>query len=172
MRDDQAREVASRFQAAVVALERDGEVSAVVELYGPDAYATNNHRLMPQRGRASVRAFWDSYRRTFAAVSSTFGPVMAGDGCAALEWSTTAVLAGNEITYSGVTVLSCADGAALESSVAYFDPAPLRQAFVAPVPGDGAGSRHDTSSAVEDGGVDARPAEEHEGWRTDPEEVG
>ena len=79
--------------------------------------------------------------------------MVAEPNTVALEWSTRALVKGEAIDYSGVTVLDLKDDHIVRS-FAYFDPTGL----------GGQVGRSD--------GVDGRAPIERDGWTIDPQEVG
>ena len=117
-----AEDIVQRFIDALSTLEADGSADALAELYGPDASCGNTATETTFGGPEGARSFWSGYRETFGEVRSEFRNVVAGDGAAALEWKTTATLAGGDpVEYEGVTVLEV-DGDTITRSTAYFDP--------------------------------------------------
>ncbi len=76
-------------------------------------------------GPDGARTFWAEYRGTFESARSTFRNVIAGNGNAALEWTTEGTsFEGTPLSYAGVTVLEIEEGKVSRSS-AYFNPKEL-----------------------------------------------
>ena len=118
-------QIANTFIEALRALEQTGNVEPLAALYGDEAAVGNVQAPDRFRGPDGARKFWGEYRGTFQTLESTFRNVIAGDGRAALEWTTTGTaFDGASVTYSGVTLLE-SDGDRLTRSCAYFDPTDL-----------------------------------------------
>jgi ketosteroid isomerase-like protein len=116
-----------RFIDALHALERERDLEAIAGLFGPESEIGNI--VSPRRfaGTDGAREFWSSYRSTFGDMESSFQNVIVGDGCAALEWTTSGTSAdGDPFTYSGVSILELSDGR-IQRFWAYFDPHALGQ---------------------------------------------
>ena len=114
-----------QFIAALHALEHDRDVATIVELFAEESEIGNVASPREFRGREGAREFWVSYRNWFGEIESDFRNVIAGEGRAALEWTTTgASAAGDPIAYDGVSILEMADGR-ITRFRAYFDPGAL-----------------------------------------------
>ena len=146
-------EIADAFIAALRALERDRDVEPIVALYREDCEVGNVQLSTRFQGSDGARRFWTAYRDTFGEVESAFSLVVAEPDAVALEWSTQALVNGEAVSYSGVTVFEVRDGR-IARSCAYFDPTKLGAQV----------RRHD--------GVDGRAPVERDGWTPDPQEVG
>lgn len=120
-----SEQVANTFIEALRALERDKDAEPLAALYTDDAAVGNVQAPDRFRGPEGARKFWGEYRGTFQTLESKFRNVIAGNGKAALEWTTTGtVFDGTNVAYSGVTVLE-SEGDKLTRSCAYFDPTDL-----------------------------------------------
>ena len=113
------------FIEALHALERDGNLDAIVGLFAPESEVSNITALRTFSGAEGAREFWQTYRDTFGEIESSFHNVIHGDDRAALEWTSTGTSDhGAPITYSGVSILEMADGQ-ITRFQAYFDPGDL-----------------------------------------------
>lgn len=120
-----SEQMAKRFIEALRTLEDSKDVEPLAGLYAEDAAVGNV--LAPDRfhGRDGAREFWTEYRGTFETAKSEFRNVIAGDGSAALEWTTEGTsFEGQPFHYTGVTILEIAGDKVTRSS-AYFDPKAL-----------------------------------------------
>lgn len=120
-----SQEVAKKFIEALRTLEDSKNVEPLAALYAEGAAVGN--LIAPDRfhGQDGAREFWTEYRGTFETAKSTFRNVIAGDGSAALEWTTEGTsFEGQPLTYAGVTILETQGGQVTRSS-AYFDPKAL-----------------------------------------------
>ncbi len=120
-----SEQIANQFIEALRALEDTKDVEPLAALYAPDALVGN--LLTPDHfhGPDGARTFWTEYRGTFESARSTFRNVIAGQGSAALEWTTEGTgFEGTPLSYAGVTVLEIEDGKVSRSS-AYFNPKEL-----------------------------------------------
>ncbi len=117
-----SEEVAKKFIEALRTLEDGRDVGPLAALYADDAAVGN--LIAPDRfhGKDGAREFWAEYRGTFETAKSSFRNVIAGDGGAALEWTTEGKgFEGEPFSYDGVTVLEI-EGDRVRRSSAYFDP--------------------------------------------------
>lgn len=120
-------ETTERFIAALHALERDGDLTTIAELFADESDTGNVASPRDFRGQEGAREFWESYRSWFGEIESTFRNVIVADGRAALEWTTTgSSAAGDPIAYDGVSILEIADGR-ITRFRAFFDPGALGQ---------------------------------------------
>lgn len=120
-----SEEVANKFIEALWTLEDAKDVEPLAGLYADEAAVGNV--IAPDRfhGQDGARQFWTEYRGTFDAAKSKFRNVIAGDGRAALEWTTEGTsFEGRPFSYAGVTILEIEGGKVTRSS-AYFDPKAL-----------------------------------------------
>ena len=123
--DDMSEKIANEFIEALRTLESAKDVEPLAALY-TDGAAVGN-LIAPDRfhGQDGAREFWAEYRGTFDTARSTFRNVIAGDGVAALEWSTEGTsFEGQPFIYAGVTILEI-EGDRVSRSSAYFDPKAL-----------------------------------------------
>ncbi len=119
------KEVAQSFIEALRALEDTKDVGPLSALYTDAALVGN--LIAPDRfhGKDGAREFWAEYRGTFDKAESTFSNVIAGEGSAALEWTTEGTsFEGQPFRYAGVTILEI-EGDLVSRSSAYFDPKAL-----------------------------------------------
>lgn len=122
-----SEQVARRFIDALHALERDGDLDAIVGTFAERCDVGNVVSPRQFTGRNGAREFWSVYRETLGAVESTFRNVMATGDRAALEWTTKGTGAnGQEIDYDGVSILEI-EGDLITRFHAYFNPAALGQ---------------------------------------------
>jgi len=120
-----SEEVAKKFIEALRILEETKDAGPLTALYVGNAVAGNLIAPDQFHGSDGARTFWTEYRGTFETAKSTFRNVIAGDGSAALEWTTEGVgFDGQPFIYSGVTVLEI-EGNHIKRSSAYFDPEAL-----------------------------------------------
>jgi steroid delta-isomerase-like uncharacterized protein len=120
-----AHEQVERFLGALSRLEQEGDVEAMVSLFGDDAELRSPTDLQPRHGAEGARRFWETYRRSFQDVHSEMRQVVEGDGAAVLEWTGRVRSGeGEELSYDGVSVLEFADGR-IRRFRTYFNPAPL-----------------------------------------------
>lgn len=117
--------IAQQFIEALQTLENGRDAEPLAALYADDAKIGNVVSSEKFHGPAGARQFWTEYRGTFGTVKSAFRSVIAGDGGAALEWTTEGTSAeGRPLQYAGVTILEI-EGDRVTRSAAYFDPAAL-----------------------------------------------
>ena len=120
-----SEQVANEFIQALWTLEETKDVGPLAGLYAEDALIGNLIAPDQYSGPDGARTFWTEYRGSFDAAKSKFRNVIAGDGSAALEWTTEGTsFNGSPLSYSGVTILEIEDGKVTRSS-AYFNPADL-----------------------------------------------
>lgn len=109
------------FMAALQDYEHNGDPSALVERFAPDAELTRVGGS--SRPRGEIAAFWQEYRAAFAAVSTTFTHVTGTADGYALEWASAATLTNQRpLSYRGVTVLDF-DGETIRALRTYYDTA-------------------------------------------------
>ena len=120
-----SEQVANQFVQALWTLEETKDPEPLAALYAEDALIGNLIAPDQFQGPDGARTFWTEYRGSFDAAKSKFRNVIAGDGSAALEWTTEGTsFTGSPLSYSGVTILETEDGKVTRSS-AYFNPADL-----------------------------------------------
>ena len=120
-----SEEVAKKFIEALRTLEDTKDAGPLAALYTDGAAVGNVIAPDGFHGQGGAREFWTEYRGTFDTAKSTFRNVIAGDGAAALEWTTEGTgFEGHPFRYSGVTVLEI-EGDRVSRSSAYFDPKAL-----------------------------------------------
>lgn len=120
-----SEEVAKRFIEALRMLEDTKDAEPLAALYTDSAAVGNVIAPDKFHGQAGARKFWTEYRGTFAAAKSTFRNIIAGNGRAALEWTTEGTgPEGQPFAYAGVTILEI-EGDYVTRSSAYFDPKAL-----------------------------------------------
>ena len=116
-------DLTQKFVNALGELHRGDDVEPLVALFSDDA--TLNKAGMPhgQSGKDGARTFWEQYRRVFGEIDSTFHNVVAGDGVAFLEWTSTGTLSnGSAFSYDGVSVLE-SGGDEIEAFRTFYDTA-------------------------------------------------
>lgn len=120
-----SEQIAQKFIDALHTLEETKDAEPLTALYSDDAKVGNMIAPDQFTGKDGARRFWTEYRGTFDMARSTFRNVIAGDGGAALEWTTEGTsFEGRSLRYTGVTILE-SDGERVSRSSAYFDPAAL-----------------------------------------------
>ena len=118
--------VVQRFIEALSKLEREGELEDLLALFAPDCELENSLSSAPAVGIEGARRFFQQYRQSFGEVCSTYRAIIAGEGQAALEWTSVGrSREGEPFSYRGVTVLDFA-GARISRLAAYFDPSELQ----------------------------------------------
>lgn len=117
-----AKPTAEEFIAALRQCEEHGNVDALAALHADDARVSNPTAHEPQVGPEGARHFWDTYRRSFTRIHSTFHAVLESEQRAMLEWTSECeTVAGLTTKYDGVSVFETRDGK-ITRFVAYFDP--------------------------------------------------
>ena len=120
-----SEQVAQAFIDALRALEETKDAGPLTALYAENASVGNVVAPDQYHGPDGAKKFWTEYRGTFEAAKSEFRNVIAGDGRAALEWTTKGTgFNGSPLEYSGVTILEI-DGGKVTRSSAYFNPKAL-----------------------------------------------
>ena len=120
-----SEQVARTFIDALHTLEDTKDADTIAALYTDDASVGNVLRPDRFHGQSGARQFWTEYRGTFGQATSTFRNVIAGDGAAALEWTTKGTsFDGKPVQYDGVTILEV-EGDKVKRSSAYFNPTAL-----------------------------------------------
>lgn len=116
----------SRFIAALRVMEDEGDLEAMIALYGDHAETTGPSDETPHVGRDGARRFWHMYRESFDEVRSTFTNIVdAGDGTVMLEWTSYGrARGGQEVRYAGVSVIEMQDGG-IHRFRTYFNPRDL-----------------------------------------------
>ena len=120
-----SEQMAKRFMEALAALEESRDAEPLAGLYAETAKIGNVLAPDHFEGPDGARQIWTEYRGTFDTAASSFRNVIAGDGRAALEWTTEGTsFEGSPVSYSGVTILEV-EGELITRSAAYFDPSAL-----------------------------------------------
>ena len=118
---------AGRFIDALRALERGGDVEALVALFAEDAEVLNPLELEPLHGPEGARRFWRAYRDSFQEVESRFRNVVESGDAAILECSSQGRLAsGAPVRYDGVSVMEFEHDRVCRFR-SYFNPADLHR---------------------------------------------
>jgi ketosteroid isomerase-like protein len=120
-----AEQVAKQFIEALGKLESGRDVEPLVAVHADNCEVGN--LIVPEhfKGPDGAREFWTEYRDTFASITSTFRNIIATDGRAALEWTSSGTsLDGASFEYDGVSILEIA-GDKITRFRAYFDPKEL-----------------------------------------------
>lgn len=119
-----AHELAEKFIEALHNLEENRDVERLAAMFADDA-EIHNVVTIENEHLLDARDFWTNYRDSFGDVHSEFRNRIAGDGTAALEWTTTGTNRdGQQFEYEGVSILEF-DGDRIARFFAYFNPAKL-----------------------------------------------
>ena len=123
-----SQQLAQQFIDALHALERDGDLEALVSQYAPDAELWNVNLPKPMTGEDGVRTFWTDYRALFSEIYSDFSRTIVEGDDAALEWvgRGTFAASGESFEYAGVTLLTFREGK-VASFRGYYDQQALTQ---------------------------------------------
>jgi ketosteroid isomerase-like protein len=118
--------IAKRFMETLREVERSRDVEPLVGLFDEQAQASNLAMPRPFAGKDGVRRFWREYLHAFGRVRSEFTHVFENRSGIVLEWRSCATLrnGGEEIEYSGVSVIEVRSGR-IVSFRAYYDSAAL-----------------------------------------------
>ena len=158
--------VAQRFVEALRTLEREGDPTALADLYAEKSRSGNVQHPDGFRGPDGARQFWLTYRSTFGEVRSEFRTVVASDDAVALEWTTEGTVGGRPVRYDGVTVLDLVGGQ-IARSCAYYDATRLgREALRASAtggPAETSGHGDDSAAADDTSGDDSASAADTSG---------
>lgn len=116
-----SEQIAKKFIDALHKLEESRDAGEIASLYADNAEVVNVVTPHTFTGQDGAREFWTKYRETFGEMRSEFRNEIVTDNRAALEWTTTGnANGGNEIEYSGVTILEI-EGDKITRSCAYFN---------------------------------------------------
>ncbi|GLC28096.1 nuclear transport factor 2 family protein [Roseisolibacter agri] len=116
---------AQEFVTALRRIEDDGDIDAMVALFGEDAVLTSPTEHVTQVGPDGARRFWTAYRHSFQSVRSRFHAVLESERRVILEWTSRCrTAAGVDTTYAGVSTIETREGRIVRFT-AYFDPARL-----------------------------------------------
>jgi ketosteroid isomerase-like protein len=116
-----SEQIAKKFIDALHKLEESRDAGEIVSLYADNAEVVNVVTPHKFNGQDGAREFWTKYRETFGEMRSEFRNEIVTNNRAALEWTTTGnANGGNEIEYSGVTILEI-EGDKITRSCAYFN---------------------------------------------------
>ena len=124
-----SQEVAENFKEALWKVEEDQDMDPMLDVLSEDCEVSNVAVSKVFHGRDEAREFWTQYRKTFDEMKSTFRNVFAGEGRAALEWTTEGTEEGDTVSYEGVSVLEIEDDK-VKRFMAYFDPSYLNRQIV------------------------------------------
>jgi ketosteroid isomerase-like protein len=114
--------VIRQFTDALTALERDGDVDAIVSLFSDRCDIGNAVSPKVFVGHDGAREFWTAYRSWFGRIHSSIHNVIDSGGRSAIEWSSTGTSAtGHFVSYEGVSILDF-DGGRISRFRAYFNP--------------------------------------------------
>lgn len=115
-------EMAQTFMNALKQVEREREVSPLVELFGDDATLERmTHKTY--EGKGDAEAFWTEYLEPFEEVSTEFFNVTEDDETVVLEWQSKGTLkGGKDLSYRGVSSFDVSDGK-VKSFRTYYDSA-------------------------------------------------
>lgn len=117
---------ASRFIAALRALEQDRDLEPMLALYEAHSETTGPTDEASHIGHEGGRHFWHMYRDSFEHVESTFTNVVDdGAGTVMLEWTSRGTTTmGVDVRYAGVSVVEMAGGR-IHRFRTYFNPRDL-----------------------------------------------
>ena len=124
-----SKEVAENFKEALWKVEEDRDVEPMISVLAEDCEVGNVAVPEIFHGHDGAREFWNSYRKTFDEMKSSFRNVFADEGRAALEWTTEGTENGHTVSYEGVSILEIEEGK-VKRFMAYFDPAHLNRQIV------------------------------------------
>ncbi len=112
---------AEKFIAALKKLESDRDLETIVSLHSEDCKIGN---VVTDKS-SDAGEFWETYRKSFDKVSSSFKNKIFAEGHAALEWTTKGTTSdGHDFEYQGVSILEIKNEK-ITRFFAYFDPAEL-----------------------------------------------
>lgn len=112
---------AEKFIEALKKLEAERDLETIVGLFSNNCKIGN----VVTHETSEPKKFWESYRKNFDEVSSSFKNKISDDGHAALEWTTKGKTSdGESFEYEGVSILEI-EGDKITRFFAYFDPAKL-----------------------------------------------
>ena len=118
-------QITKQFLDALFRLESRRDVETISALFAEGSEIGNILAAEKFVGPDGAREFWTLYRGVFTDVHSTFRNVIASEGRAALEWTTSGRTSdGAPVIYSGVSILET-DDARITRFQAYFDPSNL-----------------------------------------------
>ena len=156
MADDNSKDLAERFMAALRRIEHEGHgavepmallFTEAATLTNPALEQTGNER----QGREGARTFWRAYADTFAGASTEFSHVTIGDGAIGLFWRTAGGswnTAGQPLSYAGATLLEHDAAGSITGFRGYYDTQALKST---PPGGDEVGST--AGAADRDGSI-------------------
>ncbi|CAN5687014.1 nuclear transport factor 2 family protein [soil metagenome] len=124
-----SQDVAEQFKEALWKVEEDRDLKPMLEVLSEDCEVGNVAVPETFHGQDGAREFWTQYRKTFDEMKSSFRNIFAGDGRAALEWTTEATEEGDTVSYEGVSILEI-EGNEVKRFMAYFDPSHLTRQIV------------------------------------------
>lgn len=172
-------DTARRFTEALHAVEERRETSPLAELTAPDAPVLSIDGRGERRGPDGMAELFTQYLAQFERVETTFTAATEGNGRAALEWRSTAVLAvgGAEVEYTGVTVVDL-DGDLVSGFRTVYDSGALLRRAAGGAPTAAAGSSATAGSGSPADGTGAADGTDHHGGpaggdgggRVDPDE--
>jgi ketosteroid isomerase-like protein len=117
--------LSARFSQALRALENEGDMQPIVQLFACDAEVFNPLMLQPESGLEAVRRFWRTYLDCFSQVKSEFLRFVDARDVSAVEWIVNGVFHdGRQVEYSGTTMIETQDEQ-ITRMHAYFDPRAL-----------------------------------------------
>ncbi|MHA3775547.1 nuclear transport factor 2 family protein [Verrucomicrobiota bacterium sgz303538] len=123
------RDVAERFEKALLQMELSRNVDTLIEFFAEDALLGNLGAAHDLRGTQGARDFWERYLTQFREIHSEFWHTSTTDDTAILEWRSKGELKdGHPIEYRGVSILRLNDEGEISEFQTYYDSA----AFVTP----------------------------------------
>ncbi|MGI3785822.1 MAG: nuclear transport factor 2 family protein [Janthinobacterium lividum] len=113
---------AQRFADRLQELEETGDVPAfVASVFSDDAELVRPELGHQNQGREGARMFWEQYLSFFDAIRSEFSRVSEGEP-GVLEWTSSGRLrGGQDITYSGVSLLDLDGEGRVRRFATYYD---------------------------------------------------
>ncbi len=116
-----SEKTAEKFVEALKKLEAERDLETITGLFKEDCRIGN---VVTDRS-SDARKFWETYRKTFNEVDSSFKNKIFDKGHASLEWTTKGKTSdGESFEYDGVSILEIEDDK-ISRFYAYFDPTKL-----------------------------------------------
>ncbi len=110
-----------KFVEVLKKLEAERDLKTITGLFKEDCRIGN----VVTDSSSDAGKFWETYRKTFNEVDSSFKNKIFSEGHASLEWTTKGTTSdGESFEYDGVSILEIEDGK-ISRFYAYFDPTKL-----------------------------------------------
>lgn len=122
--------IASRYRAALKALEETGDLEWMLGLFADGAVLHVPTMDGEVRGAAGVRQVFEAHRAPFDRVATTFGTSTEAPGVVTLPWTLRGTTGETTVELSGMTVLETA-GEQVTKLTAYYDASKLPKAGAA-----------------------------------------